>query len=140
MVDDNTVKKTTDANTGSSTASQRYLAQIYPYREIILQVSQQFLETSPYELASNHGKLQNYDKQIVDVMRNLENLGRAPPGVKFDKQAVLKALKKAREELGMALYILDNPDREKGSKGIKNLTPCRDYLIVALRYIPAKSG
>ena len=73
MVDNNTVKKTADASAGSPTAAQRYLAQIYPYSEIILQVSQYFRDTSPFELASNHPKLQNYDVQIADVIRNLEN-------------------------------------------------------------------
>lgn len=138
MVDDNKAKRATDASTSSSTAAPLYLARIYPYREIILQVSQYFLDSSPYELARNHLKLQNTDRQIADVIRNLENLGRAPAGVTFNKEAVLKALKKAREELGMALYILDDPDRVKGSEGIKKLTSFRDYLVVALRYMPSK--
>ena len=90
MQPDDAAKKKT--NTGSSTAAQRYLAQIYPYSEIILQVSQYFLNSSLYELVRNHPKLQNYDRQIADVIRNLENLGRPPAGVTFNKKAVLKHL------------------------------------------------
>jgi len=139
MANDNTAKKAADASTGSSTAAQRYLAQIYPYREIVHEVSNDFMKFSLSELASNQSKLLNYDRQIADVIRNLENLGRPPTDVKFNKQAVLKALKLARTELGKASYILKNSDSVKGAEGIDHLTPFHDYLLTALRYLPSSS-
>lgn len=136
--DDNAARKPAIPSTGSSTAAQQYLAKIYPYTEIVLQISDNLLDISLLELATNLKKLQNYEIQIADVIRNLEKLDRAPAGGKFNKQTVLGTLKKAREELGMALFLLNTSDPEKAAKGIKNLTTCRDYLNLALRHMPSK--
>ncbi len=140
MVDDNTAKDTTDASKGSSTAAHRYLAQISAYRETILQISNILLDTSQFELGSNHPRLINYEKQIADVIRNLENLDSAPAGVKFKKQAVLTALNNARDELGMALLLLKASDPEKAVRGVKNITRCRGHLNLALRHMPSNKG
>ena len=138
MVDDNKARKAPNDSTGTSEAAQQYLVQIYSYRGIILQISQQLLDTSLYTLASNQIRLENYEKQIIDVIRNLEYLGRAPAGVKFNKRAVLGALNNARDELGMALFLLNTSDPEKAAKGVKNITRCRGYLNLALQNIPSK--
>jgi len=133
-----TAKKKTD--TSSSTAAQRYLAQIYPYREIILQVSNDFMKNSLSELASNHPKLQNYERQIAVVIRNLENLGRPPSGVRFNKKAVLKHLFNARTELNTTIFLATAPDVQINVLSLEHLNKCHYYLNLAISLIPSPTS
>lgn len=137
---DNKDKNRNNASTGSATAAEQYLEDISAYRGAVSQISDWLLHTPMIEIVKRYDKIKEAEEQIVDVINFLENLGRSPAGIRFNKNPALKALKKARVELNKIPYIAEDSDRQKGALSLDHIDPCRDYLIMAIKYMIPQRG
>ncbi len=116
----------------SSDPVRRYSTILNAYKGALGQLSSQ-LRTIMGDLVNNPEKLKAYEQIIIDMIANIERLGRSPPGWSFQKSKVIQNLEKAQEELGKAQYFLtfrkSNP--RVSAESVNHIHPCRRYLDLA---------
>jgi hypothetical protein len=118
---------------GSPDPIKQFKAIINAYKEDLKQLSQILRKTTLRDLVNNPEKLNEYEQIIIDVIGNIELLGRSPPGWNFKKSEVIQNLENAQVELGQAQYFLtyreSNP--QASAESLKHIHPCRRHLDLA---------
>ncbi len=118
---------------GSPDPVQQYRAIINAYKEYLKQLSHILRKTTLGDLVNNPEKLNEYEQIIIDVIANIELLGRSPPGWNFKKSEVIQNLENAQVELGKAQYFLTYRESNPvaSAESLKHIHPCRSHLDLA---------
>lgn len=138
--DNTNVPSTTDVSPGSSPPEGQYLVEISSCGDIIRPIIEMISDPNSQWvdfIANNGTKLRSSGTQIGTVINIIKKMDRNPPGINFNKTAVLENLKQAREELNKALLISGDSDKRVAADSFPHITALQDYLENALDLISA---